>query len=518
MYWNLRLSVFFFLSFINLNRQDNNVSEELMVHYKAQTCDEILPLSKDVIDQNPNNALFWFYKGLCETQVESFDVAKQSLLKAKQLHIEQTKKVSIESLYYFLAICELNLNNTDASVVYIEKALQRKKIPSVLFEGTNFSALSNNSKYIEVIEKYKPSLNTWTTVFLFMVFQGILLFSILIIRKKGNKSSNIILGLFVLSFALTLVMFVLYWSKYIFVSPFVYLDKLYIALGYLFGPLLLLYFQSLFAKDLKFKKVFYHFIPFGICILMYLTYQFLEFSNTAIEPLQNLMFYPWTRIVQMTIYFIAIVLFVKKEKFNVANNVSRWLHYLMYSFFGLILSYVAYFTLVNFSFFNIEWDYMISFVISFFIILISIMGYLQPEIFWGFRLQETLKFVKYKKSGLSKNLSLELKQKLLKLMIDDQVYKENNISLEMLSNKLGTTKHNTSQIINEHFKENFFEFLNDFRIDEAKELLISDSNQLNITEILYEVGFNNKVSFNNAFKKRTGLTPTQFKNRMLSTG
>ncbi|WP_460217959.1 helix-turn-helix domain-containing protein [Psychroserpens sp. MEBiC05023] len=502
-------------SFFQSNGQESNISDELLEHFRDENCHKILPILEEIIDENSDNPLFWYNKGLCETQVVDFEAAKESFVKADQLDVVGTGKVTYERLYYNLALSELKLNNINGSLEYIEKTLQLENLPSALFQDGNFSVLANNPKYKKLMIQYKPSLNKWTSIFLFIVFQGVLLFSILVFRKKGNKKSNIILGLFVLSFSLTLAIFVLYWSGYIYIYPFRYFDKLFIVLGYLFGPLLLMYIQSLFTEKLRFKLIFHHFIPYSICFLLYVARLFIDVSETVFAPLLNLLFNPWIRIIHMTVYLVLIYNYVRKEKFNIADNVGVWLNYLVYSFFGLILSYVIYFTLVNFSFFNQQWDYMISFMISFFIILISIMGYLQPEVFWGFRIEEVLTFVKYKKSGLSKSLSLELKQKLLSLMIDDQVYKENNISLEILANRLGTSKHNTSQIINEHFKENFFEFLNDFRIDEAKELLISN-NTMNITEILYEVGFNNKVSFNNAFKKRTGLTPTQYKSRKLS--
>ncbi|MCK8480595.1 helix-turn-helix domain-containing protein [Psychroserpens algicola] len=513
---NYLFIVLLILPFSSINGLENTITDELIQHYKSENCHKILPLLEEVISENSENPLFWFNKGLCETQVKDYSAAKQSFLIANQLDVVETGKVTSERLYYNLALSELKLNNTDESLSYIEKTLQPKKVPSPVFQDGNFSELKDNTRYVELMDMYKPSLNKWTSVFLFIVFQGVLLFSILIFRKKGNKKSNIILGLFVLSFALTLAIFVLYWSGYIYVYPFRYFVGLFVVLSYLFGPLLLMYIQSLFTEKLRFKTIFHHFIPYSACFLLYVTRLFFDVSETIFEPLINVLFSPWVRIAHMSIYLVLIYLYVKKEKYNVANNVSAWLHYLTYSFFGLILSYIIYFSLVNFSFFNLEWDYMISFMISFFIILISIMGYMQPEVFWGFRIEEVLTFVKYKKSGLSKSLSIELKQKLLSLMVDEKVYKENTISLERLSQKLGTSKHNTSQVINEHFKENFFEFLNDFRIEEAKELLVNDHNHLNITEILYEVGFNNKVSFNNAFKKRTGLTPTQYKTQMLS--
>jgi AraC-like DNA-binding protein len=80
-----------------------------------------------------------------------------------------------------------------------------------------------------------------------------------------------------------------------------------------------------------------------------------------------------------------------------------------------------------------------------------------------------------------------------------------------LSQQLGTTRHNTSQVINEHFDMNFFELVNTYRIKEAQEMLQDDKNSnLTIIQIAYEVGFNNKVTFNKSFKKQLSLTPSQY--------
>ena len=61
---------------------------------------------------------------------------------------------------------------------------------------------------------------------------------------------------------------------------------------------------------------------------------------------------------------------------------------------------------------------------------------------------------------------------------------------------------------------NFFDFINQFRIDEARSILKNpEKKQFTVLEILYEVGFNSKSSFNTAFKKHTGLTPTQYRKK-----
>ena len=83
--------------------------------------------------------------------------------------------------------------------------------------------------------------------------------------------------------------------------------------------------------------------------------------------------------------------------------------------------------------------------------------------------------------------------------------------MEYLANRLNTTRHNASQVINEHFKLSFHELVNKYRIQEAKHMLDNDTQRiLNIIDIAYEVGYNNKVTFNKAFKKDTQLTPSEY--------
>jgi AraC-like DNA-binding protein len=69
----------------------------------------------------------------------------------------------------------------------------------------------------------------------------------------------------------------------------------------------------------------------------------------------------------------------------------------------------------------------------------------------------------------------------------------------------------TSFVINELYQDNFYNFINKYRIEEAKRLLLSDKyNQLNILGIAYESGFNSKTTFNTTFKKHVGCSPSEF--------
>ncbi|WP_136465902.1 helix-turn-helix domain-containing protein [Flagellimonas onchidii] len=118
---------------------------------------------------------------------------------------------------------------------------------------------------------------------------------------------------------------------------------------------------------------------------------------------------------------------------------------------------------------------------------------------------------KYGKTGLSKSFSLELKTKLEYLMNTKQLYLQHNLKLDDIAELLDVSRHHASQVINENFKVNFYDYINAYRIENAKSKLSTNNNaSQSISDIAYECGFNNRVSFYKAFKKITRITPTQF--------
>lgn len=105
----------------------------------------------------------------------------------------------------------------------------------------------------------------------------------------------------------------------------------------------------------------------------------------------------------------------------------------------------------------------------------------------------------------------ELNEKLKTLIQSEKIYLENDLSLPKLAKKLDATSNETSFLINEMYQDNFYNFINKYRIEEAKTLLLSDKySQLNILGIAFESGFNSKTTFNTTFKKYSGLSPTAF--------
>ena len=93
-------------------------------------------------------------------------------------------------------------------------------------------------------------------------------------------------------------------------------------------------------------------------------------------------------------------------------------------------------------------------------------------------------------------------------------YLEPELTLDQLASQLSLKPRLLSQAINEIRQQTFFDFINHFRIDEATRLLTNPKDKkITVLEVLYKVGFNSKSSFNTLFKKYTGLTPTEFRQK-----
>jgi AraC-like DNA-binding protein len=92
------------------------------------------------------------------------------------------------------------------------------------------------------------------------------------------------------------------------------------------------------------------------------------------------------------------------------------------------------------------------------------------------------------------------------------------INIYQLAKLLDVKKHHLSQVINEKSGMNFFDFINSFRVAEIKRNLAdTDMKNLTLLGVALESGFNSKATFNAAFKKFTGLTPSDFQKKLKTT-
>lgn len=118
--------------------------------------------------------------------------------------------------------------------------------------------------------------------------------------------------------------------------------------------------------------------------------------------------------------------------------------------------------------------------------------------------------VKYKTSTLSDADQQKIITKIEHLMTERKPYLNPSFSLPELADQLHESVHNVSQAINDGLGKNFFELIAGYRVNEAKRLL-KENLYIKIEEIAEQVGYSSKSSFNTAFKRNTGLTPSEYR-------
>ena len=125
--------------------------------------------------------------------------------------------------------------------------------------------------------------------------------------------------------------------------------------------------------------------------------------------------------------------------------------------------------------------------------------------------KETSTSKKYQRSALGTKQSDRIADKINAVMANDKLYLDANLSLQKLANHVAISPNYISQTLNETLSINFFDFVNQWRIEAAKPKIIA--NQDTVLNIALEVGFNARSSFYKAFKQETGKTPSEFRKK-----
>lgn len=116
-----------------------------------------------------------------------------------------------------------------------------------------------------------------------------------------------------------------------------------------------------------------------------------------------------------------------------------------------------------------------------------------------------------------KNENADLFKEISKFVIDEKLYRDSDLSLSRISTLVGKSAQNTSEAINQYANQNFNDFINYYRIQEAKKLLSDPKNEkFTISSIAFDIGFNSLSSFNTAFKKFEETTPSLYRKMIKS--
>ena len=301
-------------------------------------------------------------------------------------------------------------------------------------------------------------------------------------------------------------------------------------------PLFYLYVLAVCYSDFRLKrKHLAHLLPIIIVNLVFLPRLYLSNATldeffTTIDQMPEIYFIQILIEFQYVFYIVGVYLVLKKYKEiyleNYANPSALTYKYLfqMTPVFLIAHCLVALKNVLRYSDFRqiFLWLNVIVGTVALFITCWLVMKALNhPELFRG--INSKLKLTKdilpeneTKTSEIKESKSEEITTQIstLKLyMQENEPFLDPSLTIQELSNQINIPVRDLSVLINHHINQHFFDFVNEYRIQKAMNILKDASKKhLTVLEILYEVGFNSKSSFNTSFKKYTNLTPTEYRN------
>lgn len=357
--------------------------------------------------------------------------------------------------------------------------------------------------------------------------QGLLLALTLITTKAGCQTANRLLAALTLTISIVVGGAVLLTSNYVFLFP--HLSRIHQPFVFLAAPLLFLYIRELTSREKRFeRKDLLHFIPFVACLIYLLPYFFQSRTEKmrvlSLEYIQE-SFGQWYYIrsalfiTQTLVYLILIVLVIIQYSRTADQRKSASDKAILFEvrFFVIAATVLWLGAIVRYATNLSGTNLLVPLGAS---LLIYALGYLkmrrpepEPEPEPVGKEEPSLK--KYEKSTLTTERSERYLDKVLNFMRSEKPFTDGDLTVQKLAQRLSIPAHHLSQTLNERLGQTFSDFVNSYRVEEAKQKLLDPAlKHLSVLGIAEEVGFNSKSSFNSVFKKHTNMTPSEFRSAM----
>lgn len=303
---------------------------------------------------------------------------------------------------------------------------------------------------------------------------------------------------------------------------------------FLIGPVFFFYIKTLLNKDFKLnRRDFIHFLP----AIIYMVYSIIVFVGDMLifdafyfyadgEDKDLDFWYQMTGLLSMLYYLINGLVYywnyrkISVEEVSFADEIAfKWIKYFTIAF-GLILVLRVLFFILNPEWGEFGSKYWYYLCFSILLMYISITGYsntVKTSMRFDANDLEKLEPIRADENIGSKNepentlILDEWNNKITKLFEKENIYENPNLTLSQIATLLHTNRNIISKVINQKFKMNFNDFVNEKRAEAVIQKLQNGEHLKNtLLSIAMDCGFNSKTTFNRAFKKHTALTPKQY--------
>jgi len=319
------------------------------------------------------------------------------------------------------------------------------------------------------------------------IAQAVFLCLYLLTLKKGSHKANLFLAFVLLGLTIRIGKSIL--NVYLDLEP--WQRNLGLSGVLMVGPFLWFYGRLLFRKPKVFSfGNYWHLLPFVLFA------SFCKFIPNGSGAFPNLGY--WAVFLHLMAYLVLSITLLVHHKSKAKKSVLTWYRNLVV---GVVLIWIFYVgNLVGLIPYYIGGAIFFSFLLYAFSFLL-----LKQPVF---------ALEKYRNSSMDASSSKKHMQEIRTLFENEKLYLDSELNMTQVAEKIGIPSRDVSQVINENEQQNFSEFVNQYRIEKAKNLLVDSSYaQEKIATVAYDCGFGNVTSFNLAFKSATQLTPSQYRNK-----
>ncbi|MFC3114074.1 helix-turn-helix domain-containing protein [Cellvibrio fontiphilus] len=364
-----------------------------------------------------------------------------------------------------------------------------------------------------------------------IIFQSFLFAILLLVARIGKRQANIFLAFFLMALGLDALDAMIYWSpsiKHVYLSDHVHIFYCLKFSVYLAAPTLYFYVKSLLYADFVFsRKDLLHFIPLALFpVLIAALYLSLgeegrELGITQFGLLYSNPIYQvhlWVRNILYVGYGVACLLLLvrykeelKQRYSNIENIDMFWLTMLVGGFlmiwFWVFISYLI--TLFSSSMWlgnviGISGNVFNAIFVN------ALVVYSMAHVTIGYTLNPAEEKVEPGEHKEVDNIDPGIMEKLNQLMLERELFLDPDLTLEQLADITGISARKISSAINRTGKQNFFDYINNFRVKKAADILTNSNAKLSMLDVMADAGFNSKSTFYRAFKKITNMTPTEY--------
>lgn len=357
------------------------------------------------------------------------------------------------------------------------------------------------------------------TLHLLIMYTMLVLMLILLHKGRNNRRSRYLATYAFIEVATNSIDSLSVWFGSSIYEKFPAIPFLAKPISLLWVPFFYFYVQACFSKEFKIKKLhFLHLLPFAVVQLFFLILRIekngheIAMNIYDIKAIEGLSLYVTDICIRLQ-YIIyntfLITQLIKTEKdlqLPQNNNLIvdiRWMRFIIY---GYALACSG--AIVTFIIFHFNWK--LASVINRFSILYFFLFFFL--IFYNTLVSIPTKKLRTKNDPTDTVELTPIIDQIKNLFKDSPLHLDANLTLEQLASALNQKERTISQAINTIENRTFKDFINELRIEHAIHLLSSDENKP-VFEVMYESGFNSKGSFNSAFKKFTGKTPSEFRSK-----